>query len=107
MDLDRVAARVEELAKTYGLQVDPNSYVWQLAVGEQQRVEIVKALYRDVALLILDEPTAVLTPQEVDDLFVTLRLCLHDYLLPICLAEFGAERYILCACPWVIFKRDP
>jgi ABC-type uncharacterized transport system ATPase subunit len=47
--------------------------VWTLAVGERQRVEIIKALYRGADLLILDEPTAVLTPQEVDDLFVTLR----------------------------------
>lgn len=72
-DLDVVSSRVTELSKSYGLQVYPDRYVWQLAVGEQQRVEIVKALYRDVSLLILDEPTAVLTPQEVDDLFVTLR----------------------------------
>ena len=73
MDLDRVTARIEELAQAYGLQVHPGAYVWQLAVGEQQRVEIIKALYREAELLVLDEPTAVLTPQEVDDLFVTLR----------------------------------
>lgn len=72
-DLDRVAARVEELAKAYGLQVDPFAYVWQLSVGQQQRVEIIKALYRGADLLILDEPTAVLTPQEVDEFFVTLK----------------------------------
>ena len=73
LDLDRVSARIRELAEKYGLKVDPEAYVWQLAVGEQQRVEIVKALYRGAALLVLDEPTAVLTPQEVNDLFVTLR----------------------------------
>jgi len=73
LDLDRVAKRVEELSKTYGLKVDPAAYVWQLAVGEQQRVEIIKALYRGASLIILDEPTAVLTPQEVDDLFVTFK----------------------------------
>ena len=73
LDLDIVARRVRELADTYGLHVDPNAMVWQLSVGEQQRVEILKALYRGAALLILDEPTAVLTPQEVDDLFLTLR----------------------------------
>jgi simple sugar transport system ATP-binding protein len=73
LDLDKVTERIEQLAKRYGLKVDPNAYVWQLAVGEQQRVEIIKALYRGAALLILDEPTAVLTPQEVDDLFVILR----------------------------------
>jgi simple sugar transport system ATP-binding protein len=53
--------------------VDPTTYVWQLSVGEQQRVEIIKALYRGASVIILDEPTAVLTPQEVNDLFVTLR----------------------------------
>ncbi len=73
LDLDKVSVRVEELAKSYGLKVDPKSYVWQLSVGEQQRVEIIKALYRGAGTIILDEPTAVLTPQEVDDLFVTLR----------------------------------
>ncbi len=59
-----------ELAIIYGLKIDPDAYVWQLSVGQQQRVEIIKALYRGAALLILDEPTAVLTPQEVDELFV-------------------------------------
>jgi ABC-type uncharacterized transport system ATPase subunit len=72
-DTRRVIARVEELAEEYGLKVDPSAYVWQLSVGEQQRVEIIKALYKGAGLIILDEPTAVLTPQEVDDLFATLR----------------------------------
>ncbi len=72
-DLEQVSERVLELAELYGLQVDPGAYVWQLAVGQQQRVEIIKALYRGAALLILDEPTAVLTPQEVSELFITLR----------------------------------
>lgn len=78
LDLDVVAARIEELAKRYGLKVDPSAYVWQLAVGQQQRVEIIKALYRGAALLILDEPTAVLTPQEVDEFFVILRQMAAD-----------------------------
>lgn len=77
-DLERVSARIRELAELYGLQVDPAAHVWQLAVGEQQRVEIIKALYRGASLLILDEPTAVLTPQEVDELFVTLRQMAGD-----------------------------
>ncbi|HSV86148.1 MAG TPA: ABC transporter ATP-binding protein [Levilinea sp.] len=73
LDLDVVEKRVVELSKQYHLQVNPRAYVWQLAVGEQQRVEILKALYRGADLLILDEPTAVLTPQEVDEFFVILR----------------------------------
>ncbi|MEJ2757354.1 MAG: ABC transporter ATP-binding protein [Anaerolineales bacterium] len=77
-DLDKVSARIIELAEIYGLQEDPDAYVWQLAVGQQQRVEIIKALYRGAALLILDEPTAVLTPQEVDEFFVTMRQMVND-----------------------------
>ena len=72
-DLETVKGRIGELAKRYGLEVDPDAFVWQLSVGEQQRVEIIKALYRGAALLILDEPTAVLTPQEVAEFFVVLR----------------------------------
>lgn len=77
-DLDRVSQRILELAKIYGLKIDPEAYVWQLSVGQQQRVEIIKALYRGAALLILDEPTAVLTPQEVDELFVIMRQMVKD-----------------------------
>ncbi|HUE98015.1 MAG TPA: ABC transporter ATP-binding protein [Anaerolineales bacterium] len=77
-DLDRVSKRILELAKIYGLKIDPDAYIWQLSVGQQQRVEIIKALYRGAALLILDEPTAVLTPQEVDELFVIMNQMIRD-----------------------------
>src|SRR5512136_398580 len=73
LDLDRVSRRIRELAQLYGLKVDPSACVWQLSVGEQQRVEIIKALYRGASFIIVTEPTAVLTPQEVNDLFATLR----------------------------------
>jgi simple sugar transport system ATP-binding protein len=68
-----VERRVAELGRRYGLAVDPRARIWQLSVGEQQRVEILKALYREARILILDEPTAVLTPQEAAGLFDTLR----------------------------------
>ncbi|MDR7434706.1 MAG: ABC transporter ATP-binding protein [Armatimonadota bacterium] len=68
-----LARRIEELSRRYGLQVDPRAKVWQLSVGEQQRVEVLKLLYREARILILDEPTSVLTPLEVRNLFSTLR----------------------------------
>lgn len=77
-DLNQVAKRITELSETFGLHVSPYEYVWQLSVGERQRVEIIKALYRDAEILILDEPTAVLTPSEVDDIFVIFRRLADD-----------------------------
>jgi general nucleoside transport system ATP-binding protein len=68
-----IEQRVTELSERYGLHVDPHARIWQLSLGEQQRVEILKALYREARILILDEPTAVLTPQEADVLFETMR----------------------------------
>ena len=67
------AEKIRALAEKYGLHVDPESRVSSLSVGEQQRVEILKALYRDINLLILDEPTGVLTPQETEKFFDVLR----------------------------------
>src|SRR5512133_1213024 len=69
LDRKEVAQKVADLSHQYGLEVDPNATVGDLPVGVQQRVEIVKALYRNAKVLILDEPTAVLTPQESDDFF--------------------------------------
>src|ERR1700674_145857 len=68
-----IDSHVAELAKRYRMPVNPRARIWQLSVGEQQRVEILKALYRGARILILDEPTSLLTPQEADDLFETLR----------------------------------
>jgi ABC-type uncharacterized transport system ATPase subunit len=69
----QIERQVAALGERYGVAVEPRARVWQLSVGEQQRVEILKALYREAWILILDEPTAVLTPQESDALFETLR----------------------------------
>lgn len=73
LHLGQVEKDIARLAEHYHLQVDPRAKIWQLSVGEQQRVEILKALYRGARILILDEPTAVLTPQEAQELFKTLR----------------------------------
>ncbi|MDM8238546.1 ABC transporter ATP-binding protein [Pseudoflavonifractor phocaeensis] len=73
LDRKQARQRVCALAEKYGLTVDPDAQVGNLSVGEQQRVEILKALYRDVELLILDEPTGVLTPQETAQFFEVLR----------------------------------
>jgi ABC-type uncharacterized transport system ATPase subunit len=73
-----IERRVADLSRRYGLAVDPRARIWQLSLGEQQRVEILKALYQDARILILDEPTAVLTPQEADALFETIRAMAAD-----------------------------
>ena len=72
-DLRGIAARIRELGEIYGLPVHPEAHIWELGVGEQQRVEILKLLYRGADILILDEPTAVLTPKEADDLHAVIR----------------------------------
>ncbi|MCS7179368.1 MAG: ABC transporter ATP-binding protein [Anaerolineae bacterium] len=68
-----VRQRLQEFARRYGLHVDPDARIWQLSAGEQQRVEIIKALYRGADILILDEPTSMLTPREIEELMTTVR----------------------------------
>ncbi|MGB9521501.1 MAG: ABC transporter ATP-binding protein, partial [Anaerolineales bacterium] len=73
LNIEEASEKLMQLSEKYGLKTNPNAYVWQLSVGEQQRVEILKVLYRGAQILILDEPTAVLTPKEVEELFTILR----------------------------------
>ena len=78
LDQAEARQRIQEIADSYGLEVDPDAPVGTLSVGVQQRVEIIKALYRGARLLILDEPTAVLTPQEIQGLFTVMRRLVAD-----------------------------
>ena len=73
LDMKAVAAKVREISEKYGFEVDPNQKIYDMSVSQKQTVEIVKVLYRGADILILDEPTAVLTPQETDKLFAVLR----------------------------------
>jgi general nucleoside transport system ATP-binding protein len=78
LDRQSVAAKIREISEQYKLEVDPNAYVRDLPVGVQQRVEIIKLLYRHADILILDEPTAVLTPQEADELFKIMQFLVEQ-----------------------------
>ena len=73
LNLKRYDKQVSDLAEQFGIHIDPTAKIWQLSVGEQQRVEILKILYRGANILIMDEPTAVLAPQEADELIATLK----------------------------------
>jgi simple sugar transport system ATP-binding protein len=73
LNIGQARSRISELGRQYGLEVDPDALIADLGVGDKQRVEILKVLYRGASILILDEPTAVLVPQEVDELFASLR----------------------------------
>ena len=72
-DLKKAAEDITEVAKGVGFKINPWAYIWQLSAGEKQKVEILKALFRKVKVLILDEPTSVLTPQDTKELFATIR----------------------------------
>ncbi len=78
LDLKATAARIRSICERYGFDLDPNQKIYDMSVSQKQTVEIVKALYRGADILILDEPTAVLTPQETDKLFAVLRSMRDD-----------------------------
>jgi general nucleoside transport system ATP-binding protein len=106
LKLDRRTAteRINAIAARYGLRVDPSAAVRDLAVGEQQRVEILKALYRNCRVLILDEPTAVLTPQESDALFAELKLLVAQGLSIVFISHKLEE--VIDHCDFVTVLRD-
>ena len=78
LDMPKAKEKIIEMVKKYGLEVDPDAVIEDISVGMQQRVEILKALYRGADILILDEPTAVLTPQEIDDLIEIMHNLIKD-----------------------------
>lgn len=78
IDINTAAKRIEELSKRYGLNVDPHAKIEDISVGMQQRVEIIKTLYRDAEVVIFDEPTAVLTPQEIDELLNIMKNLINE-----------------------------
>lgn len=104
LDLAAVEKKILDLEDTYGLHVDPQAQVWQLPVGVRQRVEVIKALYRQAELLILDEPTSVLTPGEVDDLFKVLK-GLTEQGLSVILITHKLEE-VMAICDQVTVLRD-
>jgi len=104
IDFDTAKARVQEISERYGLKVDPDEKIMNLAVGLQQRVEILKALYQGARVLILDEPTAVLTPQEVRELFAVVR-SLVDEGLSVVLITHKLEE-VMAVADRILVMRD-
>jgi general nucleoside transport system ATP-binding protein len=104
LDLAGAEAKIRESAKRFHLSLDPRAKIWDLPVGVQQRVEILKALYREAELLILDEPTAVLTPGEVDELFKVLK-ALTEFGLSIIFISHKLEE-VMAICDRITVLRD-
>ena len=96
LQLDEEKERIRELANHFGLPVDPDALVGDLPMGRRQRVEILKALYRGVKILVLDEPTTNLTPQEVDGLFESLRVMVNEGLSVIFITHKLKEVLAVC-----------
>jgi simple sugar transport system ATP-binding protein len=102
--LRRAARRIEELSERFGLAVDPRARTDRLSVGARQRVEILKVLYRGARILILDEPTTNLTPQEVDDLFASLRVIVAEGTSVVFISH--KVREVLAICDRISVMRD-
>ena len=101
-DMDALAERVVEVSTKYGMPLEPHRLVYTLSTGERQRVEIVRCLIQDIKLLILDEPTSVLTPQEVDVLFQTLRQLADEGSSILFISHKLKEIKVLCGAATVL-----
>lgn len=95
-DLKKLAAEITEISKRYGLPLDPHRHVYTLSVGERQRIEIIRCLLLEPKLLVMDEPTSVLTPQEVQKLFLTLNRLAGEGLAILYISHKLAEIKALC-----------
>jgi len=104
IDFEQARARVAEISERYGLKVDPGARVGELSVGMQQRVEILKALYQGVRILILDEPTAVLTPHEVKELFAVIRSLVSEGMSAVFITHKLEE--VLAVADRIVVMRD-
>ncbi|TWI54775.1 simple sugar transport system ATP-binding protein [Pseudomonas duriflava] len=98
----RLVSRIREVSQRYGMPLEPDRLVHSLSIGERQRVEIVRCLMQDIQLLILDEPTSVLTPQEAEDLFVTLRQLAADGCSILFISHKLGEVRALCSTATVL-----
>lgn len=104
LDLKGAEQRIRDLAERFGLQVDPHALIEELPIGMRQKVEILKALYRGVRILILDEPTTSLTPQEVDSLFQTIRVMVKEGLSVVFITH--KLREVQSVCDRITVLRD-
>ena len=104
LDIGAASERIAELAKRYRLDVEPQAPVWQLSAGQQQQIEIIKALYRKAQILILDEPTSVLTPFETQGLFVCMEQMAHEGYSVVFISHKLGE--VLCASHRISVMRD-
>ncbi len=104
LDLDQEEQRIRDLSKRFGLEVNPRSRIEDLPMGIRQRVEILKAIYRGVEVLILDEPTTNLTPQEVEGLFQSLRVMVEEGMSVVFITH--KRREVLSVCDRISVLRD-
>ncbi len=106
VDLNKLAGEITEVSKRYGLPLDPHRHVYTLSVGERQRIEIIRCLLLEPQLLVMDEPTSVLTPQEVKNLFLTLNRLAEEGLAILYISHKLDEIKELCHHATILASRQ-